>query len=126
MGIQTLKNEELALPHGIFCHLFRLCFWWLCVALQNDCILILSPFLPVTDYTTGRVGAPLICCEIKLKDWQEGKSVPQARVALGVLEMSGCTLDVCNLRTACPLGFFSAWWGTCLDFIHCVVAFFLI
>lgn len=80
----------------------------------------------VTDYTTGRVGAPLICCEIKLKDWQEGKSVPQARVALGVLEMSGCTLDVCSLRTACSLDFFSARWGTCLDFIHCVVAFFLI
>ncbi|XP_006033622.1 long-chain-fatty-acid--CoA ligase 4 isoform X1 [Alligator sinensis] len=26
----------------------------------------------VADYSTGRVGAPLICCEIKLRDWQEG------------------------------------------------------
>lgn len=33
-------------------------------------------FPTVTDYTTGRVGAPLICCEIKLKDWQEGNECP--------------------------------------------------
>lgn len=27
----------------------------------------------VWDYTTGRVGAPLVCCEIKLMNWEEGE-----------------------------------------------------
>ncbi|TSY55767.1 Long-chain-fatty-acid--CoA ligase 4 [Bagarius yarrelli] len=26
----------------------------------------------VTDYSTGRVGAPLNCCEVKVRDWVEG------------------------------------------------------
>lgn len=29
--------------------------------------------VPVWDYSTGRVGGPLVCCEIKLKDWTEGE-----------------------------------------------------
>lgn len=29
----------------------------------------------VWDYTTGRVGAPLVCCEIKLMNWEEGKNL---------------------------------------------------
>ncbi|NXK76553.1 ACSL4 ligase, partial [Amazona guildingii] len=42
-----------------------------------------------TDYSTGKVGAPLICCEIKLKDWQEGgytnkdKPNPRGEIVIG-------------------------------------------
>ncbi|KFV54069.1 long-chain-fatty-acid--CoA ligase 4 isoform X1 [Gavia stellata] len=41
------------------------------------------------DYSTGRVGAPLICCEIKLRDWQEGgytnkdKPNPRGEIIIG-------------------------------------------
>ncbi|XP_076832808.1 long-chain-fatty-acid--CoA ligase 3a [Brachyhypopomus gauderio] len=27
---------------------------------------------PLWDYSTGRVGSPLVCCEMQLKDWDEG------------------------------------------------------
>ncbi|XP_068813015.1 long-chain-fatty-acid--CoA ligase 4 isoform X1 [Struthio camelus] len=43
----------------------------------------------VADYSTGRVGAPLICCEIKLRDWQEGgytnrdKPNPRGEIVIG-------------------------------------------
>lgn len=43
----------------------------------------------VSDYSTGRVGAPLICCEIKLKDWKEGgytsqdKPHPRGEIIIG-------------------------------------------
>ncbi|NXC88883.1 ACSL4 ligase, partial [Cercotrichas coryphoeus] len=43
----------------------------------------------VADYSTGRVGAPLICCEIKLRDWQEGgytnkdKPNPRGEIMIG-------------------------------------------
>uniref|UniRef100_A0AAR2LZ20 long-chain-fatty-acid--CoA ligase n=1 Tax=Pygocentrus nattereri TaxID=42514 RepID=A0AAR2LZ20_PYGNA len=41
------------------------------------------------DYSTGRVGAPLVCCEIQLKDWVEGgyqstdKPCPRGEVLIG-------------------------------------------
>ncbi|XP_063059936.1 long-chain-fatty-acid--CoA ligase 4b isoform X2 [Engraulis encrasicolus] len=41
------------------------------------------------DYTTKRVGAPLICCEIKLRDWTEGgytsedKPNPRGEIVVG-------------------------------------------
>uniref|UniRef100_A0A098LXI3 long-chain-fatty-acid--CoA ligase n=1 Tax=Hypsiglena sp. JMG-2014 TaxID=1550645 RepID=A0A098LXI3_9SAUR len=43
----------------------------------------------VWDYTTGRVGAPLICCEIKLMNWKEGgyfntdKPYPRGEIVIG-------------------------------------------
>ncbi|KAK1163224.1 long-chain-fatty-acid--CoA ligase 4-like isoform X1 [Acipenser oxyrinchus oxyrinchus] len=43
----------------------------------------------VADYSTGRVGAPLICCEIKLRDWLEGgytnkdKPNPRGEILIG-------------------------------------------
>ncbi|XP_041796150.1 long-chain-fatty-acid--CoA ligase 3a isoform X2 [Chelmon rostratus] len=41
------------------------------------------------DYSTGRVGRPLVCCEIKLKDWVEGgyrctdKPHPRGEILIG-------------------------------------------
>ncbi|KAK2846870.1 hypothetical protein Q5P01_009869 [Channa striata] len=41
------------------------------------------------DYSTGRVGGPLVCCEIKLKDWVEGgyrstdKPRPRGEILIG-------------------------------------------
>ncbi|XP_018426873.1 PREDICTED: long-chain-fatty-acid--CoA ligase 4 isoform X2 [Nanorana parkeri] len=43
----------------------------------------------VSDYSTGRVGAPLTCCEIKLRDWLEGgytnrdKPHPRGEIVIG-------------------------------------------
>ncbi|XP_028986817.1 long-chain-fatty-acid--CoA ligase 3b isoform X2 [Betta splendens] len=43
----------------------------------------------VWDYSTGRVGAPLVCSEIRLKDWEEGcyfstdKPNPRGEILLG-------------------------------------------
>ncbi|KAJ4920192.1 hypothetical protein JOQ06_012515 [Pogonophryne albipinna] len=43
----------------------------------------------VWDYSTGRVGGPLVCCEMKLKDWVEGgyrstdKPNPRGEILVG-------------------------------------------
>ncbi|KAJ1088657.1 hypothetical protein NDU88_001813 [Pleurodeles waltl] len=43
----------------------------------------------VYDYSTGRVGSPLVCCEIKLKNWEEGgyhttdKPNPRGEIIIG-------------------------------------------
>ncbi|XP_015273125.1 PREDICTED: long-chain-fatty-acid--CoA ligase 3 [Gekko japonicus] len=43
----------------------------------------------IWDYTTGRVGAPLVCCEIKLMNWEEGgyfntdKPYPRGEILIG-------------------------------------------
>ncbi|XP_043377698.1 long-chain-fatty-acid--CoA ligase 3 isoform X4 [Chelonia mydas] len=43
----------------------------------------------VWDYTTGRVGAPLVCCEIKLTNWEKGgyyntdKPYPRGEILIG-------------------------------------------
>lgn len=60
----------------------------------------------VYDYSTGRVGAPLICCEIKLRDWVEGgytnRDEPNPRgeiliggpnVAIGYFQSEGNTKE---------------------------------
>ncbi|XP_012497919.1 PREDICTED: long-chain-fatty-acid--CoA ligase 3 [Propithecus coquereli] len=52
--------------------------------------MLFSPiYILVWDYNTGRVGAPLVCCEIKLKNWEEGgyfntdKPHPRGEILIG-------------------------------------------
>ncbi|XP_041919056.1 long-chain-fatty-acid--CoA ligase 3a [Alosa sapidissima] len=53
------------------------------------CVCVCVCVLAVWDYSTGRVGAPLVCCEIRLKDWVEGgyrcmdKPRPRGEVLIG-------------------------------------------
>lgn len=49
--------------------------------------LMINLLFAVSDYSTGRVGAPLTCCEIKLRDWVEG-------------EFSKCKYIFCHFWTA--------------------------
>lgn len=41
---------------------------------KNTLVIINRPMCVLDwDYSTGRVGGPLVCCEVQLKDWVEGK-----------------------------------------------------
>lgn len=62
-GVSRAREQVRSCWYGNkFCSLLLVCFLIMCV---------LS--VPVWDYSTGRVGGPLVCCEIKLKDWVEGE-----------------------------------------------------
>ncbi|KAA8588499.1 hypothetical protein FQN60_009844 [Etheostoma spectabile] len=37
----------------------------------------------VMDNSTGRVGAPLFCCELRLRDWAEDKPNPRGEILIG-------------------------------------------
>ncbi|XP_041119095.1 long-chain-fatty-acid--CoA ligase 3-like isoform X2 [Polyodon spathula] len=37
----------------------------------------------MSDYSTGRVGAPLVCCEIKLKNWEEDRKKDLVKLQVG-------------------------------------------
>jgi hypothetical protein len=52
-------------------HLGKGSYWLVNYTLQMSVCLCFA----VWDYNTGRVGAPLVCCEIKLKNWEEGNSL---------------------------------------------------
>ncbi|XP_023686308.2 long-chain-fatty-acid--CoA ligase 4 [Paramormyrops kingsleyae] len=61
----------------------------------------------VADYSTGRVGAPLICCEIKLRDWAEGgyttRDHPHPR---GEILIGGPNVTMGYYRSDCNSGDF--------------------
>lgn len=51
------------------------CYGETCHALMlAHCLTVYVCCVSVCDYSTGRVGGPLVCSEIKLQDWVEGES----------------------------------------------------
>jgi len=47
----------------------------LLIAVITSSVLIGIVLFPVADMSTGRVGPPLTCCEIRLRDWSEGTTI---------------------------------------------------
>lgn len=50
-----------------------MCKWKEVEVNQSNAELCVALVVTAWDYSTGRVGAPLVCSEMKLKDWVEGE-----------------------------------------------------
>lgn len=60
----------------------------------------------VWDYNTGRVGAPLVCSEITLKDWEEGEfGCNEVLLLLLFVKSSSELLQVIRYVEVIPLSF---------------------
>lgn len=71
MWVSMAREQVRSCCHGNECHALMLVFFLFMIMYVCVCVFVLS--VPVWDYSTGRVGGPLVCCEIKLKDWVEGE-----------------------------------------------------
>ncbi len=74
-GVSIAREQVRSCCYGNKCRSLMLVYFLivcmcLCVCVCV-CVCVLS--VPVWDYSTGRLGGQLVCCEIKLKDWVEGE-----------------------------------------------------
>lgn len=84
-------------------------------------VFTLSTLFSVFDYSTGRVGAPLVCSEITLKDWEEGEQKDSMSALIQVIPSCFLShpLALCSCRwllqhrQAEPTRRNSDWWAQC-------------